>query len=87
MLAFFLHGYAFAFGEHNAVIGTQFFLTLNKTNMVNFFFNYVRCAVATTLALGAANERTEPTSYLQGWDVTDRVGVQGWGVTLKAKIL
>ncbi|XP_029555506.1 putative ammonium transporter 1 isoform X1 [Salmo trutta] len=64
LLAFFLHGYAFAFGEHNAVIGTQFFLTLNETNMVNFFFNYVRCAVATTLALGAANERTEPIGYL-----------------------
>ena len=64
LLAFFLHGYAFAFGEHNAVIGTQFFLTLNKTNMVHFFFNYVRCAVATTLALGAANERTEPIGYL-----------------------
>nr|XP_015204813.1 PREDICTED: putative ammonium transporter 1 [Lepisosteus oculatus] len=64
LVAFWLHGYAFAFGEHNSFIGGQFFLTLDGTNMTHFFFNYVRCAVATTVALGAVNERTEPIGYL-----------------------
>ncbi|MBN3317304.1 AMT1 protein, partial [Atractosteus spatula] len=64
LVAFWLHGYAFAFGEHNSFIGGQFFLTLDGTNMAHFFFNYVRCAVATTVALGAVNERTEPIGYL-----------------------
>ncbi|XP_010869501.1 ammonium transporter 1 member 3 isoform X2 [Esox lucius] len=64
LVAFFTHGYAFAFGGGNSFIGLQYFLILDKTNVVHFFFNYVRCAVATTLALGAVNERTEPIGYL-----------------------
>ncbi|KAM6985003.1 putative ammonium transporter 1 [Aplochiton taeniatus] len=64
LVAYWLHGYAFAFGQHNSVIGTKFFLSLDQTNMVHFFFNYVRCTVATTLALGAVNERTEPIGYI-----------------------
>lgn len=64
LIAWWLHGYAFAFGQNNAVIGTQFFLTLDNTNLVHFLFNYMRCSVATTLALGAVNERTEPIGYL-----------------------
>ncbi|XP_030638915.1 ammonium transporter 1 member 3-like [Chanos chanos] len=63
-VAFWLHGYAFAFGEHSNFIGTQFFLSLDNTDLVHFFFNYVRCAVATTVALGTASERTEPVGYL-----------------------
>ncbi|XP_046876744.1 putative ammonium transporter 1 [Hypomesus transpacificus] len=64
LVAWWLHGYAFAFGQNNSVIGAQFFLTLDNTNLVHFLFNYMRCSVATTLALGAANERMEPIGHL-----------------------
>ncbi|XP_033907553.2 putative ammonium transporter 1 isoform X2 [Acipenser ruthenus] len=64
LMAYWLHGYAFAFGEGSGFIGSKYFLTLGSPNLCHFFFNYARCAVATTVALGAVIERTEPIGYL-----------------------
>ncbi|XP_041099652.1 LOW QUALITY PROTEIN: ammonium transporter 2-like, partial [Polyodon spathula] len=64
LMAYWLHGYAFAFGEGSDFIGTKYFFTLGSPNLCHFFFNYAQCAVATTAALRAVIERTEPIGYL-----------------------
>ncbi|XP_043938217.1 ammonium transporter 1 member 3-like [Protopterus annectens] len=64
LFAYWLHGYAFAFGDGYRFIGAKYFLTLNNPKFSHFFFNYARCAVATSLVMGAIVERAEPVGYL-----------------------
>nr|XP_014347773.1 PREDICTED: putative ammonium transporter 1 isoform X2 [Latimeria chalumnae] len=64
LIAYWMHGYAFAFGAHNIFIGTKYFVSLDGVRIAHFFFNYARCAVTTTLVSGAVVERIEPVGYL-----------------------
>ncbi|XP_038651158.1 putative ammonium transporter 1 isoform X2 [Scyliorhinus canicula] len=64
LLAYWIHGYAFAFGDQERIIGNKNFFTFGNVNFSHFFFNYARCAIVTTIVSGAITQRTEPIGYV-----------------------
>ncbi|XP_041050356.1 putative ammonium transporter 1 [Carcharodon carcharias] len=64
LLAYWIHGYAFAFGDQERIIGNKNFFTFGNVNFSHFFFNYARCAIVTTIVSGAITQRTEPIGYI-----------------------
>ena len=67
-VAYWAMGYALAFGDGNAFMGTEhFFLSgvrLYDTELVKWFIFYVYAITATTVVSGAMAERTQLKSYL-----------------------
>ncbi|GCC33797.1 hypothetical protein chiPu_0012268 [Chiloscyllium punctatum] len=64
LLAYWIHGYAFAFGDQERIIGSKNFFTFGNVNFSHFFFNYARCAIVTTIVSGAITQKTEPIGYI-----------------------
>uniref|UniRef100_UPI00398F2608 putative ammonium transporter 1 n=1 Tax=Pristiophorus japonicus TaxID=55135 RepID=UPI00398F2608 len=64
LLAYWIHGYAFAFGDQERIIGNKNFFAFGNVNFSHFFFNYARCAIVTTIVSGAVTQRTEPIGYI-----------------------
>ncbi|XP_051870331.1 uncharacterized protein LOC127569594 isoform X3 [Pristis pectinata] len=64
LLAYWIHGYAFAFGDRERIIGNKNFFTSGNVNFSHFFYNYARCAIVTTIVSGTITQRTEPIGYI-----------------------
>ncbi|XP_067899166.1 putative ammonium transporter 1 [Heterodontus francisci] len=64
LFAYWIHGYAFAFGDQERIIGNKNFFTFGNVNFSHFIFNYARCAIVTTIVSGAITQRTEPIGYI-----------------------
>lgn len=64
-VAYWLFGYAFAFGKGNDFIGYKYFASssLEDTKFALFFFQYTFAATAATIVSGAVAERCEFMAY------------------------
>lgn len=74
-MAYFLFGYALAFGEGNGFCGTQYFalIGLPEDKMANCYFQYSFAATAATIVSASALERISMTAFcastflMAGW--------------------
>ncbi|KAK3591842.1 hypothetical protein CHS0354_007704 [Potamilus streckersoni] len=64
-IAYWLVGYAFAFGDGNDFIGWKYFASseLPDTRYAFFFFQYTFAATSSTIVSGALAERCEFIAY------------------------
>ena len=64
-VAYWLFGYAFAYGDGNSFIGHNNFASsyLPDTEFASFFFQYTFAATAATIVSGAVAERCEFMAY------------------------
>jgi ammonium transporter, Amt family len=63
-LVWWLIGYAFAYGDGNAFIGTSDFLVLQSDDYVIWLFQWVFATAAVTIVSGAMAERTQMIAYI-----------------------
>eukprot|EP00898_Chlorokybus_atmophyticus_P004244 jgi/Chlat1/4820/Chrsp31S04797 len=66
-IAFYLFGYAFAYGvgnNPNGFIGDAYFALSNFSDWHSFIFQWAFAAAASTITIGSVAERTQMTAYL-----------------------